>query len=170
MLTPRLILVLHDIRSTHNVGSLLRTANGLGVNKVIFSGYTPYPVKDDDERLPHLALKITNQIHKTALGAEKTTNWEQTHDSIKEVIMRLKKSGYTVCAIEQASHSTPLAEFVPNKKVALILGNELSGIDKTTLKLCEHTLEIPMIGEKESYNVAIAGAMALYHCRFCTSK
>src|SRR2546430_11852145 len=95
-----IILIAHNLRSCHNVGSLLRTAEGLGIEKVILSGYTPYPMHTNDRRLPHLAQKITKQIHKTALGAEETLAWEH-HADLLPVLARLKKRGYAVAGLEQ---------------------------------------------------------------------
>lgn len=96
-----LVLVAHNLRSAHNVGSLLRTADGLGVGKTYLSGYSPYPLSDRDGRLPHLAQKTDRQIAKTALGAEKSAAWQHSPD-IKEVISGLQKQGFVVAALEQA--------------------------------------------------------------------
>jgi 23S rRNA (guanosine2251-2'-O)-methyltransferase len=160
-----IVVIAHDIRSIHNVGSLLRTAEGLGLEKVYFTGYTPYPLKDSDSRLPHLANKLHRQIQKTALGAEKTQLWEQS-DDIQEVINNLKKTGYVIAALEQTSGSVLLPKFHPPEKLALLLGQEVEGLDPKLLALCSISLEIPMFGSKESFNVVQAAAMALYHCKF----
>src|SRR5690606_15605006 len=96
-----IVLIAHNLRSTHNVGSLLRTAEGLGVKTVYLTGYTPYPKRAHDSRLPHLAEKLDKQIHKTALGAETTQAWEYTED-VLAVINDLRSEGYTVCALEQS--------------------------------------------------------------------
>lgn len=160
-----IILIAHDIRSTHNVGSLLRTAEGLGVSKVIFSGYTPHPVMADDPRLPHLAQKIHGQIKKTALDAEDLVAWEQSTDIVR-TIEKLKIDGYTVVALEQTDDSVKLPDFQPPEKVAILLGREVEGIDPTLLIHCDMAIEIPMFGKKESFNVVQAAAMALYRCRF----
>lgn len=159
------ILIAHNLRSCHNVGSLLRTAEGLGVHKVFLTGYTPYPKYDGDTRLPHLANKIHKQISKTALGAEETQPW--THfDDIARLIDKLRQEGYMVAAVEQAPGSILLPEFDAPDKIALLVGREVEGVEPEVLKLCEKTLEIPMFGKKESFNVAQAAAMALYHCTF----
>ena len=92
-----LVLIAHNLRSSHNVGSLLRTAEGLGVAKVIFSGYTPYPLMKNDPRMPHISRKIHAQIIKTSLGAEDLIAWEHTED-IAACIKLLKSTGYTICA------------------------------------------------------------------------
>jgi 23S rRNA (guanosine2251-2'-O)-methyltransferase len=164
-MTRQLILVAHNLRSCHNVGSLLRTAEGLGVELVILSGYTPYPLLSKDSRLPHIALKLDMQISKTALGAEKTQPWCH-YETFDEVLAFLKKEGYAVVAIEQASIATPLPDFLPGQKTALLMGREVEGVEPEILAQCNSIVEIPMFGSKESFNVVQAAAMALYHCRF----
>ena len=160
-----IIIIAHNVRSTHNVGSLLRTAEGLGVDRVYLTGYTPYPQSKNDARLPHLAAKIHQQIRKTALGAESLQAWKH-HDDITTVIERLKSDGYTIAALEQASGSAPLPEFKSPEKIVLIVGREVEGIEPEVLERCDIILEIPMFGHKESFNVIQAAAMALYHFRF----
>jgi len=160
-----IILVAHDVRSTHNVGSLLRTAEGLGVKKVILSGYTPYPMHDEDRRLPHLAGKIGKDINKTALGAEDLIKWEH-HDEILPVLAKLKRDGYVIAALEQTDDGHLLHKYHPPQKIVLVLGREVEGIAPEVLDACDVALEIPMFGKKESYNVVQAAAMALFHCRF----
>ena len=154
-------LIVHDIRSIHNVGSLLRTAEGMGVDKVFFSGYTPYPRTPDDDRLPHIISKLSLQINKTALGAETMVNWEHC-DDVSLLIKDLKAQGVMVCALEQTTDSVSLPDFRPDGPVALLLGREVEGIEPGILKLCDTVLEIPMFGQKESFNVVQAAAMALY--------
>lgn len=168
--SPRLILIAHNLRSCHNIGSLLRTAEGLGVEEVVLSGYTPYPLGGkDDDRLPHLARKIDRQIHKTALGAENLLSWRH-ETNISDVLAELRASGWQIAAIEQTENSLPLPEFVPSRKVALIVGREVEGIEHDVLAQTDIVLEIPMFGSKESFNVVQAAAMAFYHCRFTTSN
>ncbi|HEY5442469.1 MAG TPA: TrmH family RNA methyltransferase [Candidatus Saccharimonadales bacterium] len=161
----RLILIVHNVRSTHNVGSLLRTGEGLGVQQVFLTGYTPYPTHPDDERLPHTAQKIDRQIAKTALGAEKQVSWQHS-DNVAEVVTGLKRQGFIIAGLEQAPGSIKLAAFQPPDKLALIVGREVEGLEAEVLALCDHILEIPMLGRKESYNVAVAAGMALYALRF----
>lgn len=158
---PSIILVLHNIRSCHNVGSLLRSADGFGVKTVYFSGITPYPKIHDDPRLPHLKSKISKQISKTALGAEKTLEILVFED-LSEVTKKLKSEGFTIAAIEQSTTSVRLPDFSPPDKLALVLGNEIDGLPKQEIELCDVCLEIPMHGNKESFNVSVAGAVALY--------
>lgn len=160
-----LALIMHNLRSTHNVGSLLRTADGLGVQMVYLTGYTPYPVAVEDDRLPHLAQKLTKQIHKTALGAETTVVWKHCA-TIDEALAELRQAGYIIAALEQAPGSIALPAFSPPSKLALIVGREVEGLEPEVLKTVDQIVEIPMAGMKESFNVTIAAAMALYHCRF----
>jgi len=167
MRSREIVLIAHNLRSCHNVGSLLRTAEGLGVHKVILSGYTPYPAAPKDIRLPHLANKTTRQIHKTALGAETTQQWQHIED-LHTALQQLRAAGYTVAAIEQAKKSTPLPEFKTPHKIALLIGREVEGVEPEVLDAMDTILEIPMFGNKESFNVVQAAAMALYHCRFMT--
>lgn len=160
-----IVLIAHDLRSTHNVGSLLRTAEGFGVSKVYFTGYTPFPLKPNDLRLPHLSKKIAAQIHKTALDAEELVPWEQD-DDVREVIAALREGGFTIAALEQSNDSIKLPDYAPPQKLAILLGREVEGVDPELLKLCDITLEIPMFGRKESFNVVQAAAVTIYHCRF----
>lgn len=164
-----IIIIAHNLRSCHNVGSLLRTAEGLGIKQVILSGYTPYPLAPDDTRLPHIAHKLDKQIHKTALGAEQSVAWRHYH-TIEEVQAYLRAEGYVLAAIEQAEGSVPLPTFTPPRKIALLVGREVEGVEPEVLALCDTVLEIPMFGSKESFNVVQAAAMAMYHCRFTPYK
>jgi 23S rRNA (guanosine2251-2'-O)-methyltransferase len=152
---------MHDIRSTHNVGSLLRTAEGLGVKKVYMSGYTPYPEVPGDKRLPHIYQKLSNQINKTALGAEKLVDWEPCTD-LRELIRVLHGKGFSLIALEQNEKSVLLNKYQPPAKLALIVGNEVEGIETEVLKQCDAIVEIAMKGKKESFNVVQAAAIALY--------
>ena len=161
----QLVLIAHNLRSSHNVGSLLRTADGLGLHKVMLTGYTPYPLTSPDTRLPHLARKVDGQIVKTALGAEKLMPWEH-HEAIGPVISSLRSEGYKIYGLEQTASATVLSEFTAPSKLALIVGREVEGLEPAILDLCDGALEIPMLGKKESFNVVQAAAMALYHCRY----
>lgn len=155
---PKITLILHNIRSAHNVGSIFRSAEGFGVEKIILSGYTPYPAHSNDKRLPHLAEKITKQIHKTALGAETIVPFEQ-FDDIEEW---RASNRLPLVALEQAAHSTRLQDFRPPEAFALILGEEVHGITSELLAHCDAVIEIPMKGAKESFNVSVATGIALY--------
>lgn len=158
-----LIIIAHNIRSTHNVGSLMRTAEGLGVSKLYLTGYTPYPKCDNDERLPHVAEKVGARIHKTALGAEKSLPWEH-HPDVHEVLMNLKKNNFTVAGLEQATNSQSLPDFKPPDNLAILLGSEVTGIAGELQNKLDYCIEIPMKGKKESFNVVEAATMAMYHC------
>ncbi|MCL2085603.1 TrmH family RNA methyltransferase [Candidatus Saccharibacteria bacterium] len=164
----KIVVLLHDIRSTFNVGSILRTSDGLGVNKLIFSGITPYPEIKNDPRLPHERDKITSQIAKTALGAETSLPIEVSSD-IKSTISRLKASGYKILALEQSKDSIKLQNYhqsLPNPgNIALLLGEEVHGIHPHLLELTDARLEIPMLGAKESFNVSVAYAITLWELR-----
>ena len=161
----RIILIAHNVRSCHNIGSLLRTAEGLGVEKVYLTGYSPYPTETHDERLPHLAQKINKQIHKTALDAETLQDWHHEPD-IFGVMTSLKASGFTIVGIEQHALSLALPDYQPPNKIALVVGNEINGIEPKVAAHCDKLVEIPMFGKKESFNVAQAAAIALYHTTF----
>ena len=154
-------LILHNIRSVYNVGSIFRTADAAGVSKIILSGYTPTPL--DRFGLPR------KDFAKVSLGAEKTIPWIQTK-TLAAAIKRLKKENYFVAAVEQAKNSTSLFDFKAPfdktqgkpKPIALILGNEVKGISKQSLKLVDAVLEIPMRGKKESLNVSVAAGIVMF--------
>ncbi|QQS19671.1 TrmH family RNA methyltransferase [Candidatus Saccharibacteria bacterium] len=165
----KIVLIVHDIRSTHNVGSLLRTADCLGVDEVYLTGYTPYPKHEHDERLPHISAKLTSQIHKTALGAETFVRWKHS-TSVTFTISKLRRAGYSVVALEQTAESTSILSWMPSDKIAILLGREVEGIDPSLLKLCEYAVQIPNLGQKESLNVVQAAAIALYQARFAVSQ
>lgn len=157
---PEIIIIAHNIRSTHNVGAIFRTAEGFGVKKIILSGYTPYPtLAIHESRLPHIAEKLTKQIHKTALGAEESVPFEYYDTPPFQV---LKDDGYRLVALEQADSSITLANYQPPEKIALLLGEEVEGITTDLLALCDDIIEIPMVGKKESFNVSVATGVALY--------
>lgn len=160
-----IIIIAHDMRSTHNVGSLLRTAEGMGVEKVYLTGYTPYPLTDGDARLPHIAVKLHKQIQKTALGAETLQSWEH-HADITDLITTLKTRGYTIAALEQSPQAINVPDYHAPQKIAIILGREVEGVDDDLLSTADVHLEIPMLGSKESYNVVQAAAIVLYHIKF----
>ena len=137
----QIILIAHNLRSAHNVGSLLRTAEGLAVQKVYLSGYTPYPQMENDQRLPHIAKSSHKKISKTALGAEEQISCEHV-DDIKALIKELKNHNYIICALEQSAKSTPLTSYVPTDKTALIVGREVEGIEPEILAIVDKILQI----------------------------
>lgn len=154
------IVIANNIRSTHNIGSIFRTCDGFGVKELILSGYTPYPEIPNDSRLPHLYKDMTNKINKSALGAQNSVSfrYEPTIN-----LSRLKKLGYEIVGLEQSSKSIPLTDYEPNEKIVLLLGEERYGIEEDILDQCDHIIEIPMLGQKESFNVSVAAGIALYH-------
>ncbi len=156
---PEIVVIAHNIRSTHNVGAIFRTSEGFGIAKIILSGYTPYPRIASDIRLPHIAEKLTDQIHKTALGAETMVPFEYIE---QPPLDDLKNQGYRIVALEQSDTSVLLPDYQPPQKVALLLGEEVHGITDELLTLCDDTIEIPMKGQKESFNVSVAAGIALY--------
>ena len=162
----KLVVIAHNIRSAHNIGALLRLCDGIGVEKVYLSGYSPYPKQMNDTRLPHEAKKTHAKIAKTALGSEKNTNIIRERN-IESLLRNLKESNYKIIGLEQRENSTKLSSFKSNqKKIALLLGEEVAGINPLLLAICDQIVEIPMFGNKESHNVVEATAMALYHLRF----
>ena len=162
MPSRKVYLLLDDIRSAHNVGSMLRTAEGLGVFEVIMCGITPYPLQKNDPRLPYLAAKITKRIAKTALGAEQTQKWRYSDDATK-VLTTLKKDGVTIVALEQDSQALPLLDYRFKGDLVLIVGNEIKGVSHDNKLIADTIVEIPMQGSKESFNVSAAAAMALFY-------
>ena len=157
---PEIIVIAHNIRSTHNIGSVFRTAEGFGVQKIIISGYSSYPTQSNDTRLPHIAEKLTKQIHKTALGAETIVPFEYQESPD---IIQLQLDGYTIVGLEQDQRSVLLPDYRPPQKIALLLGEEVHGITDAMRDLCDNLIEIPMKGKKESFNVSVAAGIALYH-------
>lgn len=137
-------VIAHDIRSLHNVGAIFRSAAAFGVEKLFLTGYTPLPPR--------------KEIAKVALGAERLISWET--GEISAIIESCKKAGYTVLALEQTPDAQNLAD-VRQKKVALILGNEVTGIDPSVLARCDGSVVIPM-HEKRSLNVSVAAGVAMY--------
>lgn len=154
-------LLLHNIRSAHNVGSLIRSADGFGIDEIIFSGYTPYPRINNDKRLPHIIERQTKLIHKTALGAELSQKLVRIDDAY-QLIDTYKQQDYTVIALEQDINSVPLSGYSAPAKALLILGEEVDGITNELLSKCDVIVEIPMKGRKESFNVSVAGGIAMY--------
>lgn len=156
---PDIIVIAHNIRSTHNVGSIFRTCEGFGVHKIILSGYTPYPTIPNDPRLPHIRDKLTAQIHKTALGAEAMVPfaYQESPD-----LHTLQLAGYRLVGLEQDATASVLPDYQPPAKIALLLGEEVHGIPPELMQQCDDLIEIPMYGQKESFNVSVATGIALY--------
>ena len=160
--SQEIVVIAHNIRSTHNVGAIFRSCEGFGVAKIILSGYTPYPTVAKDTRLPHISAKLTNQIHKTALGAETMVPFE--HQETLD-LGTLQLAGYRIVGLEQDTRSHLLADYHPTSKIALLLGEEVEGITPELRAACDDLIEIPMFGKKESFNVSVATGIALYGLR-----
>lgn len=144
------ILILDDIRSMNNVGSVFRTADAFKAEKIYLCGITATP--------PH------REIQKTALGADETVDWEHAPDVV-ELIEKLQAEGYTVIAIEQVEGSTSLLDFQPQKteKYAFIFGNEVFGVNETAVKKANYCLEIPQYGTKHSLNISVTAGIICWH-------
>jgi tRNA G18 (ribose-2'-O)-methylase SpoU len=162
----QIIVVLHNIRSTYNVGAILRTAEGLGVSKVILSGYTPRV--NDKNLLPHLRAKLDKEIHKTALGAEELLDIYSC-DEIFLALEDLKKQGWQIVGLENniknpklRAINDPCLRQELSDKIVLFLGEEVNGIDYSFYDIIDLFLEIPMKGQKESFNVSVAAGIAMY--------
>ena len=156
---PEIIVVAHNIRSSHNVGSIFRTCEGFGAQKLILSGYSPYPAISNDTRLPHIREKVTRDIHKTALDAETLVPFEYIEHLDLSIF---RSSGYRIVGLEQDDRSVILPSFNVPEKLVLLLGEEVEGIASDLRGQCDDLIEIPMKGKKESFNVSVAAGIALY--------
>ncbi|KAF2329413.1 RNA methyltransferase [Flavobacterium daemonense] len=146
--TP-LILVLDDIRSLHNIGSVFRTADAFLIEKIILCGITATPPN--------------KEIHKTALGATETVAWEH-HENVLEVIENLKKENVLTLAIEQVESAIFLQDFKveKNQKYALVFGNEVYGVAQEAVAICDGCIEIPQLGTKHSLNIAVSAGIVVW--------
>lgn len=151
----KLVVIAHDIRSVHNVGSIFRTADAAGVEKIYLCGITPSPLDRFREVRPDFA--------KVALGAEKYIGWESLKTTAS-AIRQLKKAGYQIFALEQSKHSMPYYRAIleTDSRVAIVVGNEVKGLPPSILKLADRILEIPMMGKKESLNVSVAFGVVVF--------
>ena len=153
-----MIVVLHDIRSSHNVGSIFRTADAAGVEKLYLCGITPCPLDRFKRENTHLT--------KVSLGAEHTVPWAH-ESSASALLARLSQEGFRIYAIEQDPRAIPYYQEKAStrfwKHCALVLGNEIGGIDPSLLSFADKILDIPMHGKKESLNVSVAFGIVLYH-------
>jgi tRNA G18 (ribose-2'-O)-methylase SpoU len=143
------LLLLENIRSMHNVGSIFRTADAFLAGGICLCGYTPKP--------PH------RDIHKTALGATETVDWTYSENTL-QAVRELKSSGYQIVGVEQAAGSIPLQQFnySVGEKLVLVFGNEVEGVSEPVLELCDSCIEIPQLGMKHSLNVSVAAGMVLW--------
>ncbi len=149
----RIFAILHNIRSCFNVGSIFRSADAVGIEKIYLTGYTPTP-KTNPEK-----------IKKTALGAENFVPWVKKAN-VKKAIEELKREKVKIVALETEKSALPYYKFKPEFPLAILVGNEIRGIDKRTLKKADLVLRIPMLGKKESLNVAIAFSIVAFYIRF----
>lgn len=157
-----LTVILDNVRSMHNVGSVFRSSDAFLVASVSLCGYTPRP--------PH------RDIHKTALGATETVNW-QYFDTTREAVLAAKAEGCSIWAVEQTLGSTALhqltteklLEKAPSGRVALVFGNEVEGVADETLSLCDASIEIPQFGTKHSLNISVAAGIILWHFTYLFS-
>jgi tRNA G18 (ribose-2'-O)-methylase SpoU len=146
--TP-ITVVLDNIRSCNNIGSVFRTSDALLIEKVMLCGITATPPNKD--------------IHKTALDAEKSVPWEYFEET-EEAIQKLKEAGYRVFAVEQVENSISLPDFIPakNEKLALVFGNEVKGVQQSVVDICDGAIEIPQYGTKHSFNISVSAGIVLW--------
>lgn len=150
---PEIWVLLHNIRSTHNVGSIFRTSDAIGVSRIFLTGYTPAPL----DRFG----RPVKDIAKTALGAELSIPWEQ-HEDPKSVVENAKAKGFVVLGVEQDPYSIDYKTYHPKERVLLVMGEEVSGISEELRAVCDSIVEIPMRGQKESLNVSVAFGIVMY--------
>lgn len=146
-------IILHNVRSAHNVGSIFRTADAAGVDGIICTGYTPTP-KDRFGRM-------RDDVAKVALGAERSVSWEH-HDSIMDVLEKLEKEGFQIVAVEQSGNAADYKDVMVNTPAAFIFGNEVNGIPADVLHASDVVAQISMHGDKKSLNVSVAAGIALF--------
>ncbi len=146
-------VVIDNIRSAHNVGSIFRTSDAAGISQLYLCGTTPCPL--DRFKRPR------KDIAKVALGAEQTIPWSYEANTI-DALTALKTQGFTIIALEQSANSKNYKEIAPKGKWAFVLGNEVGGISSEVLSLCDYVVEIPMSGKKESLNVSVAFGIAIF--------
>ncbi len=152
-----MVAILHNVRSLHNVGSIFRTADAAGIEKLYLSGITPSPL----DRFGNVRMPLA----KVSLGAEHQVAWEKCVSGVR-LIQTLQQEGYKIFALEQSKKSVPYFKMRPAKylsRVALVVGNELRGLPPSLLAKCDTILEIPMYGGKESLNVAVAFGIVAFH-------
>lgn len=146
-------VLLHNIRSAHNVGAIFRTADGAGVSQIYLSGYTPAP-RDRFGR-------VQKEIAKTALGAEKTIPWEYAK-APRVFLKKARESGMYIVGIEQDARARDYRTFIPERSTLFVFGNEVRGLSAQMKNICDDLVEIPMFGKKESLNVATTAGIILF--------
>lgn len=159
-----IVVIAHNLRSVHNVGSLLRTGEVFAVEKVYVTGFTPYPTHAGDRRDARLQALQTRRMAKAAAGAERTMPFAR-HDDVYALLDSLRAAGYAVAGLEIDPAAVTIGDYAPAAKVALLLGDEVAGIDPALRERCDVLLQIPMYGRKDSLNVSVAAGIALYALR-----
>lgn len=156
-----LVVVLDDVRSLYNIGSVFRTSDAFRVESVYLCGISATPAPA--EGAPACTLKAQQEIHKTALGAEESVDWKYFSNAL-DAVKELHEQGYEVLAVEQCHGSTMLDEFVPDKekRYAVILGNEVKGVHQEVIDQCDGCLEIPQHGTKHSLNVSVTAGIIIW--------
>jgi len=149
-------VILHNIRSAYNVGSIFRTADGAGVSMVYLTGYTPAPF----DRFG----RVQQEIQKTSLGASETVPYESVPD-IYELFSILHDKDVAIVAVEQTKSAVDYRTYVQKKDTAYIFGNEVTGIEEAVLKGVDTHIEVPLVGQKESLNVSVTAGVVLFHVR-----
>jgi tRNA G18 (ribose-2'-O)-methylase SpoU len=152
-----LYLILHNIRSAYNVGAILRSADGAGVEKVYLTGYTAVPCMEDKAD----KTSAEKMIEKTALGAERSVVWEKI-EKLEELFKKLQKEKVHLVGLEKIDRAIEIKKYTPIFPMALILGHEVDGVTEEILEKCEDIISIPMHGKKESLNVSVAAGIAMY--------
>lgn len=161
---PEIVAVAHNMRSAHNVGALLRTADVFALSTVYCTGYTPYPEQARDFRSPALISKLNHKIHKSALGAEGLVRCLH-HPGVSALLAELRTAGFTIAGLEVDDRAVSIASYAGAGKVALLLGEESAGIPAKLRESCDVLLQIPQFGTKDSLNVSVAAGIALYSLR-----
>ena len=153
MKRPKIVIILHNVRSAHNVGAIFRTADAIGVERIYLSGYTPLPL----DRFS----RPVKEIAKTALGAEQTIPWEKI-SRIDPLLTRLSREGWSLVAVEQDVRAQDYKSYVPKGNTVLCLGNEVRGLSPKLKAKFDTLIQIQMHGEKESLNVSVAFGVVLF--------
>ncbi len=144
-----IVVVLDNVRSSNNIGSIFRTSDAFLIEKIYLCGICAQPPD--------------KEVHKTALGAEFSMDWEYFKNT-EEAVKQLKKEGFTIIAVEQVTGSIPLKDYFPeeNEKIAVIFGNEVKGVQQNIVHMCDKTIEIPQFGTKHSFNIAVSAGIVLW--------
>ncbi len=163
-----LVVVLDNVRSLYNIGSVFRTADAFRLAEVVLCGISATPddvLSPTGETIKAATMRACQEIHKTALGAEESVSWRYFRDTA-DAVATLRREGYAVMAVEQAHGSTPLPLFRPDfstTKYALVLGNEVKGVRQDVVDMADGCLEIPQYGTKHSLNVSVTAGIVIAH-------